>query len=601
MMNVSGYEGKESAKSTSTRRFDSIRARFRFPRGNPFQVLRRSTASSALLALLAFPGVVAADIPPAPPNLLLLVAEDLSPRIGAFGDPVSRTPHLDALAAEGVRYDRVFTTAGVCAPSRAALVTGRHAISFGAQHMRTSSRPAGGYATVPPPDLVAFPERLRAAGYYTYTDAKLDYQFSGVMAGSGPASLWDDEGGDAHWRNRTDGRPFFGLVNFQVTHESGVFRPLGSWPHSLTHLAMQLVRAWWFGLDAGQGPIRPEDVVLPPYYPDTPTVRADLARHYDNVHAMDAQVGALLAELEADGLADSTIVVWTTDHGDGLPRAKRELFDAGLRVPMIVRWPPRHRPASAVPGGWDHRLVSFVDLAPTLLELAGVPLPPDLPGRSFADPDAPRREYVFAARDRIDEVLDHQRAVRDDRFKYIRSQHPDLPGGHPLAFRDNIDMLREMRALYEAGDLDAAQRQWFEPPGAERLYDLQADPYELVDLARDPAHAATLARLRDALDAWLARTGDTSEESEDAMAERFWPGGEQPATPPPTLSLRAGHVEIAGVPGAHVEARVDGGSWRLYTGAFPSPPGARVEARAVRYGWQGSEVRELRTPGTGGE
>ncbi len=556
---------------------------------------RRLAQVALALALGAAPALRAEPVSPRP-NLLLLVAEDLSPRIGAYGDPVARTPNLDRLAAQGVRYSQVFTTAGVCAPSRAALLTGHHAISFGAQHMRASSRPEGGYASVPPPGLIAFPERLRAAGYTTYTDEKLDYQFSGPLAGSGPFTIWDAEGRGTHWRGLAGARPFFGLVNFQVTHESGLFAPLGHWPHSPLHFAIQLLRAWQFGLGDGEGPTSAADVVLPPYYPDTPTARADLARHYDNIHALDAQVGRLLAELEADGLAESTIVIWTSDHGDGLPRAKRELYDSGIHVPMIARWPERHRPPGVQPGSSDDRLVSFVDLAPTVLELAGAPLPPDLPGRSFARAEATPRDYVYAARDRIDEVQDRQRAVRDARFKYLRSYRPEQPGGHRLAFRDNLESMRELRALFEAGELDPVQRLWFEAPGAERLYDTASDPHEIADLSRDPAHAGELARLRRALDAWLAQVGDTGEESEAVLAERFWPGGRQPVTPAPTLALRDGALAIEAIPGASIGYRANGGPWRLYTGPVQAEPGARIEARAVRYGWKPRKSAELRVP-----
>ena len=522
------------------------------------------------------------------PNILLLIAEDLSPRIGAYGDDVARTPHLDALAEQGVRYARVFTTSGVCAPSRAALMTGRHAISFGAQHMRTSSRPSGAYTTVPPPGVVAFPELLRAAGYYTYTDEKLDYQFSGVLWGSGPLTIWDAEGPDTHWRNRIDGRPFFGLVNFTVTHESGVFRQLGSWPHSVAHFVMQVIRFAMFGPPPSDR-TPPASVVLPPYYPDTPTVRADVARHYDNVMTMDAQVGSLLVQLEEDGLADSTIVIWTTDHGDGLPRAKRELYDSGLHVPMIIRWPERYRPANVEPGGWDHRLMSFIDLSATILDLADVAVPQGVSGKSFVDPSF-RREYVYAAGDRNDEVVDRRRAVRDGRLKYVRHYYPELPGAHGQVFRDNIDMMREMRSLYAAGELDPVQRLWFESPGSERLYDTVADPHEVVDLSRDPAHAPDLERMRRVLDAWLTDVGDTSEEPEDVMVERFWPGGAQPVTPAPVIELRNGVADIRSDVGASLAVRIDAGRWYVYDEPIRVDPGMRVEARAVRYGWRASEA-----------
>ena len=188
------------------------------------------------------------------PNILLLMAEDMSSRVGAFGDAVAVTPNIDALAAQGVRYTHTFTTAGVCAPSRAAHILGRHQISTGGQHMRTGSRPAGKYYAVPPPAVKAYPELLRAAGYYTYTDQKLDYQFAGVFPGSGPFTIWSDEGQAApDWRGRAPGQPFFGFRNFMVTHESGVFSPLGSMPNSVTHFIMQVMR--WWRLDEMPAPV----------------------------------------------------------------------------------------------------------------------------------------------------------------------------------------------------------------------------------------------------------------------------------------------------------------------------------------------------------
>ncbi|MAT91114.1 MAG: sulfatase [Halioglobus sp.] len=528
------------------------------------------------------------------PNILLLMAEDMSARVGAFGDALASTPHLDALAAQGVRYPNTFTTAGVCAPSRAAHILGMYQISTGTQHMRASGAPGGGYRAVPPARAKAYPELLRAAGYYTYTDHKLDYQFSGTLWNSGPFTIWDDEGFGTHWRERPADAPFFGFVNFNVTHESGVFTPLGNWPHSVVHFGSQLIRALTSPDIELDNPTRPEQVVLPPYYPDTPTVRADLARHYDNIAIMDAQVGELLASLEEDGLADSTIVIWTTDHGDGLPRAKRELFDSGIRVPMIIRWPAAFRPEGVPPHGVDTRLVSFVDLAPTILGLAGVAVPDYMQGRDFLH-DAPR-QYIFAARDRIDEVPDRQRAARDRRFKYIRSWYPQQPGGHALQFRDNIAMAREMRTLYEAGELDSMQRQWFEPPGRERLFDTRNDPFELRDLSGDPGHALVLARLRGALDGWLARVPDWSEQPEAQMAAQFQRGGAPGPTPAPRLSLVDGRVRIEGAEGASLGYRVDESAWKLYTGPVVLLPGQALAAKAVRYGYDESEEVELRLP-----
>jgi arylsulfatase A-like enzyme len=321
-------------------------------------------------------------------------------------------------------------------------------------------------------------------------------------------------------------------------------------------------------------------------------VREDVAQHYNNVHRMDAEVARVLAQLEADGLADSTIVVWTTDHGDGLPRAKRELYDAGLQVPMIIRWPEAYRPAGVQPGSVDERLVSFVDLGPTLLSLAGAEVPGFAHGRKLAALGGESRRYVYASRDRIDEVLDRQRAVRDERFKLIRSYVPEQPGGHPLAFRDNQEIMRELWRLKEAGELNADQLRWFEPPGRERLFDLRADPHELHDVSGDPAYAQELARMRTALDAWLARVEDWSEVPEDDLVARLWPGGEQPLTEPPQLSVRDGEVSVrAKTLGSSLGYRIDEGPWQLYTAPFVAPQGAVVTAKAVRYGWQESEER----------
>ncbi|MEE3328953.1 MAG: sulfatase-like hydrolase/transferase [Myxococcota bacterium] len=530
--------------------------------------------------------------PPTRPNILVLMAEDMSGRVGAFGDPVAVTPNIDSLAEEGTRYTETFTASGVCAPSRAALLTGMHPISIGAQHMRSSSYPEGEYRAVPPPEVKAFPELLRAAGYYTFTDGKLDYQFSGTLSGTGPETIWDEEASVGYWDGReSPSQPFFGLVNFEETHESGVFTQLfEGCPHSMIHFVMQGVRTLVLGIPSEGGTVQPEQVTLPPYFPDTPTVRSDLARHYKNIELMDGRVGRILERLEADGLADSTIVVWTTDHGDGLPRSKRDLYDSGIRVPMVIRWPEAFRPEGVEPGSVDNRLISFVDLAPTLLELAGVEPPPYSQGRSFASTDDEIRDYVFASKDRIDEFDDRERAVRDHRYKYIRSWTPSLPNGHPSAFRDNMEMMRELWVLKEAGQLDPIQEIWFLPTGEERLYDTQTDPFEIQNLAADPTHEATLKRMRGAYAGWRERVPDWSDQPESQMAQAMWPGGRQPVTEEPRFSQTEGRVEISSLtPGASIQYRVDEGPWRLYTEPLRLPKGSFIQAQAVRYGYETSE------------
>jgi arylsulfatase A-like enzyme len=544
----------------------------------------------AILIPVCFMAQLASAAPMSRPNILILMAEDMSARVGAFGDEVAVTPNIDQLAQEGVRYPNTFTAAGVCAPSRASHIMGMHQISFGGQHMRTSSAPLGGYKAVPPSQVKAYPELLRAAGYYTWTDRKLDYQFSGVMSGSGPFTIWDNEGAEADdWRNRQPGQPFYGLVNFAITHESGVFTPLGTWPNSFAHLLSQLMRAVTMESAPDNDPVKASQIVVPPYYPDTETVRADMARHYNNIAVMDRQVGEVLAKLEEDGLSDSTIVIWTTDHGDGLPRAKRDLFDLGIKVPMVIRWPEAYRPDGVAPNSLDTRLVSFVDFAPTLLKLAGVSPPPYLQGQNFIN-DKPR-QYIYASRDRIDEVDDRQRAVRDDHYKYIRSWYPQQPGGHHLAYRDSMDMMLELWAMLEAGQLNEQQRQWFEASGEERLFDLREDPFELSNLAADPAYGATLERMRSALADWQVQVDDWSEQSEAEMVAGFNPGGEVPITQTPQILFSNGEMLLKNeTQNASLGYQVNGGEWQLYHAPVAVAVGAKINAKAIRYGWEESET-----------
>ena len=521
------------------------------------------------------------------PNILVLMAEDMSSRVASYGDSVAITPNIDQLAAEGVSYTNVFTTSGVCAPSRAAFITGMHQISIGAQHMRTSMRPDGGYKAVPPPHVKAFPEYLRRAGYFTFTDMKLDYQFSGPGYGSGPFTIWDREGRNTDWSGRGLDQPFFGLVNFAVTHESGLFPPLGNWPNNWWHFVSQILR-FVAGVTPEAEPVKPEDVILEPYYPDTETVRDDIARHYNNIYEMDRQVGDIMSRLQDDGLLDNTIVIWTTDHGDGLPRAKRDLFDSGIKVPMIVRWPD----------GWERgtridRLVSFIDLAPTILRMANVRVPEHMQGSDFVE-DAPRR-FVYASRDRVDDFYDRRRAVRDHQFKYIKNWYPEKPSGHWLSYRDNIPMVRELRQLFESGQLSGDQRKWFEPPGVEELYKLSDDPHELNNLAGNGEYEQDRQRLKSQLERRLQEIGDYEDLVEGDMVSEFNPGGIVPVTMPPGFDVTQGVLEVE-TPGASIGYSIGGGPWLLYSKPLRLKSGDTLKAKAIRYGWQESEAIEYLIP-----
>jgi arylsulfatase A-like enzyme len=556
--------------------------------------------SVVVLATLASLACGADQAGPAPPhpdrwNVLLIMAEDLSPRLGAYGDTLAHTPNIDRLAREGMRFTRAFTTAGVCAPSRSAIILGVHQNRWGAGAMRVNLPRGDGlepYTAVPPATWKAYPELLRRAGYHTSNQTKTDYALAkGLrgMMGGGPSTIWDDPTtGD--WRARAPGQAFFTQLNPQMTHESRV------WPT----FTFGSLNAWLLfpfrAADHWHWPQRtdPADVVLPPYYVDTPTARADVARHYDDIAYMDEVVGEQLARLEADGLADRTVVIFTTDHGDGLPRAKRWLYDSGIHVPLIVRWP-----GVVAPGTVNEELVSLVDLAPTILSIAGLPIPDHMEGRVVVGPDAgPEPAYVYAARDRMDTAPDTVRAVRDRRFAYVRHFVPGQPYVLPIAFRDTMPMMQELLALADAGALEGPPALWFRPTrDPEELFDLDSDPHEIVNLAGDPAHAATLARLRAALDRRLAAHDDLGLIPETALRARFYPDGKQPETAPPAfeVSRHADALRVRFVPGtahASIRHRVDGGPWRVSTEPIALETGACIEASAVRYGWAESETVE---------
>ena len=528
------------------------------------------------------------------PNFLLIVFEDMSPHIGAYGDEQARTPVLDDFAAQSVLYERVFTTSGVCSPSRAALAMGMHQQSIGAQQMRAQqgvTLPDGTllpYTAVPPPQMKAYPELLRAAGYYTSNNGKTDYQLSLRISG-GPFTVWDETNAEHPWRGRGEGQSFFAMVNLNRTHESRNF-PLDLDENS--HPSAPGVLASLREEHALREPVHnPAMLELPPFLPDTELVRAEYAQMLDNIFYTERNLTRLLAELEEDGLAGETIVIVTTDHGDGLPRAKRSLYDSGLHVPFMVRWPDSHGA-----GTRNGELVSFVDIAPTVLDLAGIEVPEWMTGRVFlGDRAGPERGYIHAAMDRHDEVPDYLRAVRDHRWKYIRNYQSDHPFFRRLAYRDMLRSMQELWRLKAADELPPHIAQYFtENRPEEELYDLRADPYELSNLAEDAEYAAQLAQMRAAMARFDARTPDWSEDGELAMVERMWPGLVRPETAAPTAELADSRVALySATPGASIGYRIDEGPWQLYTGPVELQPGRTLEAKAVRYGFAESQVERI--------
>ena len=430
------------------------------------QFTRALTGSAAALTLAGCRPAAAR------PNILWITSEDNGPFLGCYGDSYADTPNLDRLAAESILYERAYAAYPVCAPARSTLITGVWANSLGTGHMRSS---------VPiPASIRLLPALLREAGYYCANNSKEDYNTRT------PADAWDESSREASYRNRRPGQPFFHVVNLTTTHESSLFKP-GELRHD------------------------PAAAPIPPYHPDDPVFRRDWAHYYDNVTRMDAQVGEILAQLQADGLDQDTIVFYFSDHGGVLPRTKRYLYDSGLRVPLLVRFPERLRHlAPAPPGARTPRPVTFVDFAPSVLGLAGTPVPEYMQGVPFLGPDASRwRKHVFAARDRMGPCPDLSRAATDGRFKYIRNYLPHLPPSQLENYTLAMASWRRIEELGRSGGLTAVQGRIFEPKPAEELYDTEQDPHEVVNLAAQPEFADTLARMREALRSWVTAIRDT--------------------------------------------------------------------------------------------
>jgi len=536
------------------------------------------------------------------PNVLWISMEDTSPRFGCYGDEVARTPNIDALAESGRRYPNAFATAPVCAPSRSAAVTGCYQNSLGTHHMRTThtNDDAPGLATpydaVPPHYVRTVSEFFRQAGYYCTNNVKTDYQFGE------PFTAWDEHHDEAGWWGRDDDQPFFAAFNNTVTHESGMWPPA-----ERAELAGEAIEALPTG---GSLSTDPDAVSVPPYLADTEATRNAIARQYENIHAADAWIGDLLDRLDADGLAENTIVVLWSDHGEGLPRAKRWPYDSGINVPLLVRWP------GEVDGGTvSDELVSMVDLAPTLLAACGLDVPRHMEGQPFLGEDATEREYVYAARDRYDESHDMIRVVRGQRYKYVRNYYPGQPYRQWIPFRNRHPAMVDLLRRDAADELDGAESWVAARRPAEELYDLGTDPHETENLIDDPDHADARDRLRTALDEWLDRVDEYAAEDETAMTRRRHGGAGEPTTATPTFVPNApGNREREATPegttldgpatvsihcstqGASVGYTTESGPdphWRLYTGPISLSAGeTTLRAKAIRYGFAESDERE---------
>lgn len=424
------------------------------------------------------------------PNIVWIITEDISPELGCYGYPFVQTPHLDQLASEGLLFTRMFSTAPVCSPSRSAMITGMYQTSIGAHNHR--SHRGDGYRLPAPVQPIT--EYFRQAGYFVCNGqmnadsikgpGKTDYNFKPDQP---PFDGYD-------WKQRRQGQPFFAEVQIGVTHRGGV---------------------WKTEVQQHQPQIDPETLQLPPYYPDHPVAKKDWSDYLESIQLMDAYVNVILKRLDEEGLSKNTLVIFSSDHGRCHVRDKQFLYDGGIRIPCIMRWPDRLKKGST-----NGDLHSSIDISATILQAAGIPLPAHMEGRPLFDSKYKKRPYIIAARDRMDETVDKMRAVRTKRFKYIKNYMPERPYMQPNLYKETEypvwNLLKELKAQNKLTPAQALFTADTKP--AEELYDLQKDPYELHNLAGEKKYHKILQKMREQLEHWVKTTKDQGQYPEKASS-----------------------------------------------------------------------------------
>ena len=535
------------------------------------------------------------------PNILWISVEDISPYLPQYGDSTITTPHIDRIAHGGVVYTHAFTAAGVCAPSRSAIITGMHPQTLGTMHMRTARDYQGisdgvykedrglkdligqnvpEYSAVIPSEVKVFTEYLRKQGYFCSNNAKTDYQFAP------PMTAWDENGTDGHWRHRKAGEPFFYVRSTFVTHESRI------WAKKNDSLLVD-----------------PALVPIPSHFPENPIIRQDVARNYSNIKEVDGEIGVLLDELEQDGLMDSTIIVFWSDHGGPLPRGKREVYDTGLRIPMIIRVPRQWQERvlgytvddNAI--HYDDQMISMIDMAPSMLSIAGIRPPSYLQGQAFLGDfrvDNPRK-YIYAGRDRMDTEYDMVRVIRDKDFLFVKNYHPELPNYMNVEYRTQMDMMKELLKLNEAQQLDGSSAIWFNQSKLkEEFYVVNEDPLQLSNQIENAKYLVEIDRMRTAIEEWEATLNDRGQMMESTMVKEMWPDFIQPQTDMPSIVIKEGIVTLKdATTGASIayqwsddpQPSSKWDDWQVYDQDFRVESSAKyLHAQAIRIGYKPSEV-----------
>ena len=549
----------------------------------------RSTIFSFLIFLFSTNSisVTAQEATKKPLNVVWISCEDVGPIMGAYGVDQIKTPNIDKLAAEGVRYSNAYSTVGVCAPSRFSIITSMYPARLGAHNMRTgdlnnyktpenlvlkittnrvdkAGHPIPEYEVVTPENVKPFTQYLRAEGYYCINDNKCDYQFNA------PFTAWDHTLGSNLFDKIPDNQPFFYVKNSYTTHESRI----------------------WVRKDKPLT-VFPNEVIVPNYYPDIPEVRNDLAIKYSNIEALDKEVGQLLKDLEAKNLLQNTIVFFWSDHGGNLLRQKRAVGNSGLHVPLIIRYPNKYKA-----GDVEDALVSLMDLGPTVMSLLDIKPPKHTDGQAFAGRYKKEpRDYIFGSADRFDESIDMQRSVLDGRFVYIKNFMTELPLIFRNKYREKVPMNKKLIDMDMNGELSGAAAYIFmKTKPVEELYDLQTDPDEVHNLALNPTYESKLMELRTALSKWQVDIDDQGFKLESEIIKEFWPEMIQPITSDVIIEINSdGLVKMScdtngASIGYQTEALIGEDRWLLYTEPIKITSTQKLMARAIRIGYKASNI-----------
>lgn len=507
---------------------------------------------------------------PKQPNIIWLVAEDQSPEwFPMYGDSTMPLPHLQSLSKDAVIFDNAYSPVPVCAPARSAIITGMYPTTLGTHNMRTFASWRGkenqptigipGYSPIVPQGVRMFTEYLREDGYYCVNGPKEDYNFEKTDG------AWDESSPNRHWRNREGDQAFFAVFNFSVCHESQI---------------------WKRGKDSLF--VSPKDVNVPPYLPDNEIIRHDIAVNYSNLKRLDNQIGEVIAQLKEDGLYENSYIFFYGDHGGPFPRHKRALYETGTKVPMVIKFP-----AQEGAGTRDDRFMSFIDLAPSVLSLAGIEPPKVMQGvAQFGDFEIEKKpKELYFTSDRFDEKYDRLRAIRSENLKYIYSYDTTISHAMKVSYREQMPMMQNLRLLYDKNELTPEQAQWLHPnKPEEELYNLENDPYELENLANNPEYTESLERFRSLLKSWTKETHDLGQYPEKELISKWLIEGEQPQLP--SLELLEVKEEIELVSKQNDATIVwkspKDSVWKVYKN--PIPRDQIFQAKAERIGFLDSDI-----------